>query len=104
MVFRRLVDIIAFGQEFNELIKCRNGLALFQKLVIFVWVCVEISHNDALEVVFFCLLDVIYYEFSETFTLTGKVFGLMCVDVNYFKLFGWKEEVDGNKPAILSVN
>ena len=104
MIFRRLVDIIAFSQEFNELIKCGNGLALFQKLMIFVWVCVEIAHNDALEVVSFRLLDVIHYEFGETFALTGKVFGLMCVDVNYFKLFGQKEEVDGNKPAILSVN
>src|SRR5438874_7387300 len=72
--------------------------------MIFVWICVEVSHNDALEVVSFRLLDVVYYEFSETFTLTGKVFSLMCVDVNYFKLFGREEEVNGNKPAILTVN
>src|SRR5256714_9259232 len=72
--------------------------------MVFVRICVEIAHDDTLEVVFLRLLDVIHYEFSETFTLTGKVFGLMCVDVNYFKFFGREEEVDGNKPAILSVN
>src|SRR5436305_4686530 len=72
--------------------------------MIFVWIRIEIPHDNTLEIVFLRLFDMIHYEFSETFTLTGKVFGLMCVDVNYFKLFGRKEEVDSNKPAILTVN
>src|SRR3954452_19395066 len=67
-------------------------------------ICVKISHDDALEIVFHCLSDVIYNKFGESFTLTDKVLSLVCIDIYYLKLFGWKEEVYGNKPAILSVN
>src|SRR2546430_5171142 len=67
-------------------------------------ICVEISHNNALEIVFLRLLYVIHDKFGESFTLSGKVLSLVCIDIYYLELFSWEEEVYGDKPAILLVN
>ena len=72
--------------------------------MIFVRISIKISHDDTLEVVFLRLPYVIHDKFGESFTLSGKVLSLVCIDIYYLKLFSWEEEVYGDKPAIFSVN
>src|SRR2546423_11284382 len=72
--------------------------------MIFVRICVEISHDDTLEIVFLRLFYMIHNKFGESFTLTGKVLSLVCIDIYYLELFSWEKEVYGDKPAILLVN
>src|SRR4051794_9548812 len=103
MILRSLIYIVMISEEFNKLVKGEWRSSFLQKLVVFKWVCVKISHYDTLEFILFCLFDMLNHKFGKGFAFSYKVFFLVSVYIDNFQFFVRQKEVKSYKSAIFSV-